>query len=229
MGWEKIYNDVNNTVGSCFVLNFISHLSLTNSFIKLDILKQKIILASQSPRRKQLMREAGFLNFTTRSTDVEENYPSDLPVQEIAPFLARKKAMKAKPWIEKDEIVLTADSVVLLGNKVYEKPKDYEDAVRILKELSGQMHQVITGVCLCSKEKERVFSGTTDVYFDDLANDEINYYIHTFKPYDKAGSYGVQEWLGHCKVRKLEGSFTNVMGLPMHLVYKELSAFLKES
>jgi len=194
----------------------------------LDILNQKIILASQSPRRQQLMREAGFLNFTTRSTNVAEDYLDDLPVREIAPFLARKKAMAARSWIENEAIVLAADSIVLLGEKVYEKPKNYEDAVRILKELSGQKHQVITGVCLCSKEKERVFSGITDVYFDDLEEAEINYYIHTFKPYDKAGSYGVQEWLGHCKVRKIEGSFTNVMGLPMHLVYKELGTFLKE-
>ena len=173
------------------------------------------------------MQEAGFLNFTMRSTDVEEDYPSNLPVREIAPFLAKKKAMAARSWIENEEIVLTADSVVLLGEKVYEKPKDYEDAVNILKELSGQMHQVITGVCLCSKEKEHVFSGITDVYFDDLEEAEINYYIHTFKPYDQAGSYGVQEWLGHCKVNRIEGSFTNVMGLPMNLVYKELSAFLE--
>lgn len=173
------------------------------------------------------MQEAGFLNFTTRSTDIEEDYPSDLPVKEIAPFLAQKKAMAARSWIENEEIVLAADSVVILGDKVYEKPQNYEDAVRILKELSGKMHQVITGVCLCSKEKEYVFSGITNVYFDDLENEEINYYIHTFKPYDKAGSYGVQEWLGHCKVRKLEGSFTNVMGLPMHLVYKELNVFLE--
>lgn len=175
------------------------------------------------------MLESGFLNFTTRSTNIEENYPFDLPVKEIAPFLARKKAMAARSWIEGDEIVLTADSVVLLGQKVYEKPKDYADAVNILRELSGRMHQVITGVCLCSKEKERVFSGITDVYFDDLEEAEINYYIHTFKPFDKAGSYGVQEWLGHCKVHRIEGSFTNVMGLPMNLVYRELSAFLDEN
>ncbi|MEL6718841.1 MAG: Maf family nucleotide pyrophosphatase [Bacteroidota bacterium] len=194
----------------------------------MDILKQKIILASQSPRRQQLMREAGFSNFIIRSTNVEEDYPADLPVKEIAPFLAKKKAMAARSWIKEGEIVLAADSVVVLGEKVYEKPKDYQDAVRILSELSGRMHQVVTGVCLCSVEKEHVFSGITDVYFDDLEEAEINYYIHTCKPYDKAGSYGVQEWLGHCKVRKIDGSFTNVMGLPMNLVYKELEAFLGE-
>jgi len=112
----------------------------------MQILEQKIILASQSPRRKQLMEEAGF-NFIARSTDIEENYPDTLAAEEVAPYLAKKKAMAARSWIEHDEIILAADSVVVLNNKIYEKPKDYEDAVRILKELSGQTHRVITGVC----------------------------------------------------------------------------------
>ncbi|MEM0993146.1 MAG: Maf family nucleotide pyrophosphatase [Bacteroidota bacterium] len=191
----------------------------------MQILKHHIILASQSPRRKQLMQEAGF-QFVTRSTDVEETYPSDLDVKQIAPYLAEKKADAARAWIEKDEIVITADSVVVFDGKAYEKPKDYEDAVRILKELSGQMHYVITGVCLCSKSKKQVFSVSTKVYFDTLSEEEIAYYIETYKPYDKAGSYGVQEWLGHCKVKQIEGSFTNVMGLPMYEVYHELQQFV---
>ncbi|MEM9888908.1 MAG: Maf family nucleotide pyrophosphatase [Bacteroidota bacterium] len=193
----------------------------------MKILKQPILLASQSPRRKQLMQEAGF-NFKARSTNIEEDYPAALAVEKIAVFLAEKKANAARNWIEKDEIVLTADSVVVFAGKAYEKPSDYEDAKRILKELSGQMHQVITGVCLCTKTATRTFSVTTKVYFAELNEQEIDYYIHTCKPYDKAGSYGVQEWLGHCKVQKIEGSFTNVMGLPMYELYHELQQFVSK-
>lgn len=191
----------------------------------LDVLKQPILLATQSPRRKQLMSEAGF-QFRARATKVEENYPETLAVEKVAAFLAQKKAYAAKDWIEEDEIILAADSVVILGKKIYEKPADEAEAAQMLSELSGNAHFVITGVCFCSKKRTHTFSVSTKVYFDELSAEEIDYYVRTCQPFDKAGSYGVQEWLGHCKVKQLEGSFTNVMGLPMYEVYHELQTFL---
>ncbi|MEM1328571.1 MAG: Maf family protein [Bacteroidota bacterium] len=193
---------------------------------QLNILQQPILLATQSPRRKQLMQEAGF-TFRARATHVAEDFPADMPKVEVAAFLARKKALAARAWIVDDEIVLAADSTVLLDGELYEKPQDEADAKRMLRALSGQIHQVITGVCFCSKDSDTAFSVATNVYFETLSEAEIDYYVRTCQPYDKAGSYGVQEWLGHCKVKQLEGSFTNVMGLPMYEVYHELGKFLE--
>ncbi len=186
--------------------------------------KKKIILASKSPRRKELLTEMG-LDFEIQTADVEENFPEDMPVGEVAEFLAQKKARAAKTFIKNDEIVLGADSVVILGNVIYGKPKDWDDAYRILKSLSGQIHQVVTGVCLLSNLKEISFSEVAKVYFDELTEAEIRYYIDTFKPYDKAGAYAIQEWIGLCKVVKIEGTFSNIKGLPVASVYKHLQQF----
>lgn len=188
-------------------------------------LNRKIILASKSPRRSQLLRQAGF-TFEVKSLDVEETYPADLPVAEVAGYLARKKAHGGRHLVNTaEEVLLTADSVVILGDTIFEKPQDRADAVRILKALSGQMHEVITGVCLLSLEKERVFSGVSKVLFDDLSDEEIGYYIDHYQPFDKAGAYAIQEWIGLCKIKRIEGTYTNIMGLPMELVYRELAMF----
>lgn len=188
----------------------------------MKILQKKLILASKSPRRKQLLEEAGF-KFKIRVKDVEESYPADMPVKDVAPFLAEKKAMASMELIKQDEILLTADSVVILGNEIFEKPKDVDDAKRILRRLSGKVHQVITGVCLVSTTEKRIFSGVSNVHFETLTEAEIDFYITNYQPFDKAGAYAIQEWIGHCKISKIEGTYTNIMGLPMELVFRNLA------
>ena len=183
-----------------------------------------IILASQSPRRSQLLREAGF-QFTVQALDIDESFPEEMPVEEVAPWLAQKKAQAAAGLIRDREIVIAADSVVILDDVIYNKPVDRADAIRMLRRMSGRWHTVITGVCLLAKEQEKSFSGVTKVWFADLSDTEIEYYIDTCKPFDKAGSYGVQEWIGHCKITRIEGTFPNVMGLPVDLVYDALQSF----
>jgi len=181
----------------------------------------KIILASKSPRRSQLLEQAGF-TFEIKTTEVAEDYPDDMPPQEVPVFLAAKKANASRHFIQNDEVILAADSIVIQDDLIYEKPKDHADAVRILKTLSGKIHQVITGVCLLSNEKEKSFSGLSQVHLDVLTNEEIEYYIQQYQPFDKAGSYGVQEWIGLCKIKKIEGTYANIMGLPVDLVYAAL-------
>ncbi len=185
---------------------------------------KRLILASRSPRRSHLLREAG-IPFTIRYKDVEEDYPPDLPVEEVAAYLARKKAYAAFEQIDEQEIILASDSVVILEGKIYGKPVDFDDACRILRELSGKNHLVITGVCLLSTDKERCFSGRSVVHFEPLTDSEIHYYVNNYQPFDKAGAYAIQEWIGLCKVSCIEGTFSNIMGLPVDLVYKELIDF----
>ena len=187
-------------------------------------INRPLILASKSPRRSQLLSQAGF-TFTVRAKDVEENYPSSLAPENVPAYLAEKKATACLDFIEDQEIIIAADTIVILGDTIYEKPKDYEDAVRILRALSGSVHQVITGVCLLAKEKKTVFSGYANVYFNELTDAEIAYYIKTFQPYDKAGAYAIQEWLGLCKIAKIEGTYANIMGLPVDLVYEQLQKY----
>ena len=187
-------------------------------------LSRKIILASKSPRRQQLLREAGF-DFEVRTQEVEENYPSDLPVEKVAAYLARKKAAAMLSDLQEEDILLTADSTVILDNRILEKPADQAEAASFLRALSGNKHQVITGVCLCSREKERVFSAISSVFFEELTEAEIDYYIRHYAPYDKAGGYAIQEWIGLCKVYRIEGSYFNIVGLPVDQVYRELMDF----
>lgn len=191
----------------------------------MDILKKKIILASQSPRRRQLLEQAGF-TFEVKAVPIDESFPADMPVDEVAPFLAQRKAHAARSLITAGEVLLTADSVVILGDTIYNKPEDAEDARRILRRLSGQVHRVITGVCLLSSDKERVFAGESRVHFAELADEEIDYYIRTCRPFDKAGAYAIQEWIGLCKIDRIEGTYANIMGLPVDLVYREMEAFV---
>ena len=191
----------------------------------MEILKKNIILASKSPRRKQLLEQAGF-TISIKTKEVEEDYPTEMPVVNVASYLADKKAMACMDFLQSEnDILLTADSVVILNNKIYGKPADFNDAYNILTELSSNVHQVITGVCLLSKIKKRLFSGISLVHFQPLSHEEIVYYIEKYKPYDKAGSYAIQEWIGLCKISKIEGTFSNIMGLPMEDVYRELSSF----
>ena len=185
---------------------------------------KKIILASKSPRRSQLLEQAG-IPFEIRTREVEENYPESLTVEEVAPFLAHKKAQSMMDTLHADEVILAADSVVILDGDIFGKPKDFEDAKHILRRLSGKMHLVITGVCMASIEQVKVFSGISKVYFDSLTDMEIEHYIKTYQPYDKAGSYAIQEWIGLCKINKIEGTYANIMGLPVDLVYKNWLAF----
>jgi septum formation protein len=191
----------------------------------MKILQHPILLASQSPRRLQLMRELGFTNLTVRPTDSDETIPEGMPVQQVAAYLAEKKAAAGKNWLKNEEILLAADTIVVLNGVIFGKPTDFDDAKRIIQALSNQMHQVITGVCLLSKNKKIVFSDTANVYFDTLTNAEIEFYIHACKPFDKAGAYGIQEWIGHAKIKRIEGSYSTIMGLPTHLVFKHLSLF----
>lgn len=153
---------------------------------------------------------------------IKENYPKDLSIERVPQYIAKEKA--AAYNIKSDEVLLTADTIVVLGNEVMGKPKDASDAHRMLRKLSGKTHHVITGVCLTTADKQKAFSEITAVTFRELTDDEIDYYIEHYKPFDKAGAYGIQEWIGYIGVSKIEGSFYNVMGLPVERVYEEIKA-----
>lgn len=194
-----------------------------------NIEEYKIILASQSPRRHYLLKEIG-LEFEIKLKEfVDESYPDSLVKEEIPLFIAQKKAAVYNGELKDNEIVITADTIVWLDDKVLQKPKDTEDAFRILKELSGNCHQVYTGVCIKSNNKEFAFSACTDVYFKKLTYPEIEYYISHFQPMDKAGAYGIQEWIGYIGVERINGSFFNVMGLPIQKLYTELDDFINDN
>ncbi len=182
-----------------------------------------IILASQSPRRKELLSSAGF-TFEIAVADIDEdNYPPELFIQDIPAFLAKKKAEKIwNTHLYDGKIILAADSLVFYNDEVFTKPVDRKDAEQILKSLSGKTHTVITGICLKGSDFLDIDSVYTEVSFEDFTDEEINYYIDNYKPYDKAGAYGIQDWIGLCKIRTIKGSYTNIMGLPMEKVYSML-------
>jgi len=184
-----------------------------------------IILASRSPRRQQLLRELG-LKFDVVIKDYEETFPEGLNGEEIARYVAFKKAASFENEISDNEIVIAADTIVWCNNKVLGKPVNQEDAFAILKEISGNTHEVITGVSLRSKSKELTFSDSTKVTFETFTDEEIYYYIDKFKPYDKAGAYGIQEWIGILACSHIDGSYFNVVGLPVQRLYKELQRFI---
>lgn len=185
----------------------------------------KLILASASPRRKELLKGLD-LDFTvdTKNNFVEE-YPEDLLAKEIPLFLAKGKSYGFHRELLEDEILITADTVVLVDGAVIGKPHSKTEAIDMLTSLSGKAHEVITGVMLRSKEKEIFFSDTTKVYFSKLTPLEIDYYIEKYKPFDKAGGYGIQEWIGYALIEGIEGSYFNVMGLPVHRIYQALQMF----
>jgi hypothetical protein len=187
---------------------------------KLKEKMKKIVLSSNSPRRKELLGELG-IDFEVRVIEgIDETYPKELSVEEVPQYIAREKARVY--IVGKDEVLLTADTVVVLGNEIMGKPHDEADAMRMLRQLSGKTHQVITGVCLKTSDKQVTFADVTDVSFADLTDEEIKYYVDNFRPLDKAGAYGIQEWIGLAGVTGIKGSYFNVVGLPVHRVYAEL-------
>ncbi len=186
---------------------------------------KRILLASKSPRRHYLLKELGIEFEPVDNFQDDEFYPEELPIEEIPVFLAKKKADNYNELLDENCILITADTIVWCNNRVMNKPDSYDEAYRMLYSLSDNKHTVITGVCLRSAEKETTFIATTDVYFTKLSDDEIEYYLRKFKPFDKAGAYGIQEWIGYIGVEKIEGSYFNVMGLPVQKVYTELKKF----
>ena len=192
----------------------------------LDNLKRyNIVLASNSPRRRDLLAGLG-IEFEVRVLPgIDESYPASLPANEIPLYIAAKKAEANRKEMRQGDLVITADTVVVCDGKALGKPADAAEARAMLELLSGKTHQVVTGVCLMSPERQRTFAVTTDVTFKELTADETEYYIQTYRPYDKAGAYGIQEWIGYIGVTGISGSFFNVMGLPVQRVYSELLLF----
>ncbi len=182
----------------------------------------KIILASASPRRKELLEGLG-IDFEVIPSNVDESFSSELNPKLVPEYLAELKANSLKA-LYPDSTIISADTIVLTGNEILNKPANKNEAIEMLQKLSGKMHLVITGVCILVNETKYLFSDTTEVYFKVLDKNEIEYYVEKFKPYDKAGAYGVQEWIGYIAVEKIIGSFYNVMGLPVNKVYEILNS-----
>jgi septum formation protein len=184
----------------------------------------KVFLASQSPRRKQLLEGLG-LDFEVLKLDVDETFPEKLTREQIAIYLSKLKADEARKNIKDKELFITADTIVWLGNQLLNKPSDQNQAKKMLHQLSGKMHEVITAVSIGSTSYNRTIYAVTEVYFKSLTEEEINFYVEKYKPLDKAGAYGVQEWIGYIGVEHMVGSFYNVMGLPIRELYEELMSF----
>ncbi len=185
----------------------------------------RIILASGSPRRQFLLGELGIEFEVIDNAGIEETYPDTLDEKQIPVYLAEKKSEALKHLLDGDALLITADTIVWCKKKVLDKPSGREDAIRILKELSGCRHMVISGVCLRSQTKMVSFDSVTSVFFRDLNTDEIIYYVDNYKPFDKAGAYGIQEWIGYTGIKSINGSYFNVMGLPMDKLYENLVDF----
>lgn len=187
-----------------------------------NIEKYKVILASGSPRRRELMVGLG-VNYEVRILpDVDESYPDTLQGEEIPLYIAKEKADAYIPMMQPDELIITADTIVWLDGEVLGKPRDREDALQMLRTMSGRTHEVFTGVCITTTDWQRSFTAQTEVRFATLSEDEIIYYVDNFKPMDKAGAYGVQEWIGFIGVENISGSYYNIMGLPVQKLYREL-------
>jgi septum formation protein len=182
---------------------------------------KKIILGSQSPRRKTLLEGLG-ISPEVRINDMDESIPADLPAHQAPEYLAKKKAIAFLPHLKKGELLVTADTVVIVDDQVINKPVDLEDAKVMLRRLSGRMHKVVSGVCISSLTQTHSFSEMTCVYFRVLSEEQINYYVEQYKPLDKAGAYGIQEWIGLVAIEKIEGDFYNVMGLPVGRLIQEM-------
>ena len=191
----------------------------------MEKMDKKIILASNSPRRRELL--AGLdLDFEVKVIKgIDESYPETLAPEKVAQYIAAKKADAYVPAIHEDDLVITADTVVIVDNDILGKPHDESEAKAMLRRISGRSHQVVTGVCLVTKDKRREFSVSPDVTFRSLSESEIDYYVSHYRPFDKAGAYGIQEWIGYVGVTGLNGSYFNVMGLPVQRIYSELQHF----
>jgi len=191
-----------------------------------EINRHTIILASGSPRRRQLLEDLG-LRFEVVNHDWDEDFPDDLKGAEIALYLAAKKAETLGGQLREGVIIITADTIVWCGNRVLDKPSDENETMDIIRRISGNTHEVITGVCLLSSRGLRSFYSSTKVTFEELTEAEIEYYVRNFKPFDKAGAYGIQEWIGLAACSRIEGSYFNVMGLPVEKVYHELLSLVR--
>ena len=186
-----------------------------------SIKNYKLILASASPRRQQLMKDAGF-TFEVRLKNVEQKYPQELHWENVPEYLSKVKASAFREELKADEVLITADTVVCIHDRILGKPADRKEAISMLQELSGNRHLVVTGVSVTTRTEQLSFSSRTDVFFKRLSNEEIEFYVDTYKPFDKAGAYGIQEWIGYIGIERIEGSFYNVMGLPIQKLYETL-------
>ena len=186
-----------------------------------SIKNYKLILASASPRRQQLMKDAGF-TFEVRLKNVEEKYPQELHLENVPEYLSKVKASAFREELKAEEVLITADTVVCIHDRILGKPADRKEAISMLQELSGNRHLVVTGVSVTTRTEQLSFSSRTDVFFKHLSNEEIIFYVDTYKPFDKAGAYGIQEWIGYIGIERIEGSFYNVMGLPIQKLYETL-------
>ena len=187
-----------------------------------NLKKYKVILASNSPRRKELLAGLGVEYEVRTLPDVDESYPETLQGADIPLYIAREKADAYKALLQPDELMITADTVVWLDGRVLGKPANREEALQMLRSLSGHTHEVFTGVCITTTRWQRCFAAQTEVHFSALSEDEISYYVDNYRPYDKAGAYGVQEWIGFVGVEYISGSYFNIMGLPVQRLYQEL-------
>ena len=192
----------------------------------IDLKDKQIILASGSPRRRELLSAMDIPFTVDTGNTFDESWSSDTPHEKVPELMAEGKSFGFHRELADNEILVTSDTMVLCGTEILGKPKDRDDAIRMLKLLSGRGHQVITAVTLRDREKNKTFSVTSNVFFKELSDSEITYYLDTYKPYDKAGAYGIQEWIGYIGISRLEGSFYNVMGFPASRFYEELKAFL---
>lgn len=186
----------------------------------------KLYLASKSPRRKYLLEEAD-IEFEHLDINISEDYPESLDQNQVAEYLAIKKGKGAQELLDSNEICITADTIVILNHNILEKPSSNVEAAQMLKSLSNQKHVVITGVCFSTNANQVSFSVHSNVFFGPLSDQEIDYYIERYKPFDKAGAYGIQEWLGWCKIKEIQGSYSNIMGLPMYELYHEYNKFIQ--
>ena len=192
----------------------------------IDLKDKQIILASGSPRRRELLSAMDIPFSVDTGNTFDESWSSDTPHEKVPELMSEGKSFGFHRELADNEILVTSDTMVLCGTEILGKPKDRDDAIRMLKLLSGRGHQVITAVTLRDREKKKTFSVTSNVFFKELSDSEITYYLDTYKPYDKAGAYGIQEWIGYIGISRLEGSFYNVMGFPASRFYEELKAFL---
>ena len=193
--------------------------------LKEKLNKINIILASGSPRRQQFFKEMD-LHYTIRLKEIEEIYPEHLQAEEITNFLAELKASAFENELKENDVLVTSDTIVWLNGKALGKPKDYDDAFKMLQQLANQTHEVITSVCLKSIDKTDVFHSVTKVTFANLSDEAITYYLNNYQPFDKAGSYGIQDWIGLIGISKIEGSYTNVVGLPTEMLFQKLMNYV---
>jgi len=201
-----------------------NNIILSSQNTQTDMTDYRLILASQSPRRQQLLKQLG-CEFEVRLKETDETVPTSIPARQVSMFLAEKKANTFKNDLQSNELLITADTIVILDEEILNKPKDEEEAFEMLSKLSGRVHEVVTGFSLTSIDKQFTDSDTSLVFFRKLNREEISFYIKNYQPFDKAGSYGAQDWIGMVGIERIEGSYFNVMGLPVHKLYQALQNF----